>query len=377
VDLTDAGALADFRDETRTWLAENVPDEPRPRTAGPELRQFDEQWQRRQYDGGWAGISWDRTYGGRGLSLLEQITWYEELVRAGAPETSVFIVAFAHAGPTLITRGDEEQKRFYLPQILRGETPWCQGFSEPESGSDLASLRCRGAVDGDELVISGTKIWMTNAEHCDYCELLVRTDPTSNRHHGLSWVVMDMHSPGVEVRPIRSIDGWSHNCEVFFDEARIPLRNVVGGLGNGWSVAMSTLAAERGPAFLDTRLASVVFVDEMIDHARSTGQLADDKIYADLAELRAEGAALRSMAYYQAATSDPTSSSSETVAARNFFVQYLGRVSRVALEILGPDVVEQSAWIRRWLFDLSEPIAGGTIDIQRNIIGERVLGLPR
>ncbi|MWA03603.1 acyl-CoA dehydrogenase [Actinomadura sp. LD22] len=377
MDLNDADDLAAFREEARTWLAANVPDEPRPTTPGPALRQFDEEWQRCQYDGGWAGISWSTEYGGRGLSLLQQIIWYEELVRAGAPETSVFNVAFAHAGPTLIARGDERQKSFYLPRILRGETPWCQGFSEPESGSDLASLRCRGTLDGDELVISGTKIWMTNAEYADYCELLVRTDPAGDRHHGLSWVVMDMHVPGVDIRPIVSIDGWPHNCEVFFDGARVPVGNVVGGIGNGWSVAMSTLAAERGPAFLDTRLSSVLFVDEMIDHARSTGLLDDEKVYADLAELRAEGAALRSMAYYQAATSDPGSSSSETVAARNFFVQFLGRVSRTALEILGPDVVETSAWTRRWLFDLSEPIAGGTIDIQRNIIGERVLGLPR
>lgn len=377
MDLTDGPHLAQFRDEARTWLAENVPADARPRTTGPELRRFDEEWQRRQYDGGWAGISWDAEFGGRGLSLLEQIVWYEELVRSGAPETSVFIVALAHAGPTLMMRGSEEQKRFHLPRILRGETPWCQGFSEPESGSDLASLRCRGEVDGDELVISGTKIWTTNAEHCDYCELLVRTEPDSTRHHGLSWVAMDMHADGVEVRPIRSIDGWPHNAEVFFDEARVPLSNVVGGLGNGWSVAMSTLAAERGTAFLDVRLASVVFVDELIAHARDRGQLRDEFCYAQLAEVRAEAAALRSMAYFQAAMSDAASTASDSVAVRTFFVQLLAKISRVALDVLGPEALELNSWTRRWLFDLSEPIAGGTIDIQRNIIGERVLGLPR
>lgn len=158
MELSNAAELAEFRDQARTWLAENVPTEPRPRTTGPELRAFDEAWQRRQYDGGWAGMSWDAEYGGRGLSLLEQITWYEELVRAGAPETSVFIVAFAHAGPTLIARGSDEQKRYHLPRILRGETPWCQGFSESEAGSDLAGVRCRAVVDGDDLVITGSKI---------------------------------------------------------------------------------------------------------------------------------------------------------------------------------------------------------------------------
>ncbi|MEN3357103.1 MAG: hypothetical protein V7637_1085 [Mycobacteriales bacterium] len=377
MELSNTAELAEFRDQARTWLAENVPAQPRPRTTGPELREFDEAWQRRQFDGGWAGIAWDTGYGGRGLSPLQQITWYEELVRAGAPDSSVFIVALAHAGPTLIARGDEEQKRYHLPRILRGEAPWCQGFSEPEAGSDLANVRCRGVVDGDELVITGSKIWMTNAEHCDYCELLIRTDPGSTRHAGLTWVIMDMRVAGVDVRPITSIDGWPHNCQVFFDEARVPLRNVVGGVGNGWSVAMSTLAAERGPAFVDTRLAAVVFVDELIDHARASGKLADEKVYAELAELRAEAAALRSMAYYQATTADPTAPSSESVAVRAFFVQVVGRIGRAVLELLGPDVVESSPWTRRWLFDLSEPIAGGTIDIQRNIIGERVLGLPR
>lgn len=377
MDLNATPELSEFRAEARTWLEENVPREPRPHTTGPELRAFDAAWQRRQYDGGWAGIAWEAAYGGRGLSLLEQITWYEELVRAGAPGTSVFIVALAHAGPTLIARGSEAQKQFHLPRILRGDSPWCQGFSEPEAGSDLANVRCRAVVDGDDLVITGSKIWTTNAEHCDYCELLVRTDPASARHDGLTWVIMDMHVPGVDVRPIRSIDGWPHNCEVFFDEARIPLADVVGGVGNGWSVAMATLAAERGPAFVDTRLSAVAFVDDLIDHARSSGALDDGGVHAALAELRAEAAALRSMAYYQATNSDAAPGSSESVAVRTFFVQLLAKLGRVTLEVLGPEGLELNARTRRWLFDLSEPIAGGTVDIQRNIIGERVLGLPR
>jgi alkylation response protein AidB-like acyl-CoA dehydrogenase len=239
-------------------------------------------------------------------------------------------------------------------------------------------LRCRGAVDGDELVVTGSKIWTTYAEHSDYGELLVRTDPDAGMHDGMTWVIMDMHLPGIDIRPIVSMDGWPHNCEVFYDEVRVPLANVVGGVGEGWSVAMSTLAAERGTAFLDVRLARVAFVDELIEHARGTGKLADEAVYAELAELRAAAAALRSMAYYQTSAGAPGQApGAETTAVRTFFVQLMQRSTRAAMTILGTDALEGGPWGRQWLEDFNEPIAGGTIDIQRNIIGERVLGLPR
>jgi alkylation response protein AidB-like acyl-CoA dehydrogenase len=376
VDLSAQAELSRFREQARTWLEENVPSEPRPRTPGPEVRAYDAHWQRLQYDGGWAGIDWPTEFGGRGLSLLEQIVWYEERVRARAPQSGVFGVAVSHAGPTIIARGDEAQKAHYLPPILRGETPWCQGFSEPDAGSDLAGLRCRGVVDGDHLVINGAKIWTSYAEHADYQELLVRTDPASERHRGLTWVILDMHAPGIDIRPIMSIDGWPHNAEVFYDDVRVPLDHVVGGLGNGWSVAMSTLAAERGTGFLDVRLQRIVFVDDLIEHARETGKIKDPLVHDQLAELRAEATALRSMAYHQA--SDPAAQdSSASVAIRAFFSQFVQRSSRVALSILGPEALPASEWTRQWLEDFSEPIAGGTIDVQKNIIGERVLGLAR
>lgn len=284
-------------------------------------------------------------------------------------------MAVSHAGPTIIARGDEAQRSEYLPRILRGETPWCQGFSEPNSGSDLASVRCRGVLDGAEVVITGSKIWTSYAEHADYQETLVRTDPASERHHGLTWVIVDMHAPGIDIRPITSIDGWPHNSEVFYDEVRVPVANVVGGIGNGWSVAMSTLAAERGTGFLDVRLNRIRFIDELIDHARETGKLADPVVHDQLAELRAEATALRSMAYHQATS--PELDASSAVAIRAFFSQLMVRSSRAALSILGPQALPASEWTQQWLEDFSEPIAGGTIDIQKNIIGERVLGLAR
>jgi alkylation response protein AidB-like acyl-CoA dehydrogenase len=377
LDLSTQTELDQFRDRARTWLEENVPSEPRPRTPGPEIRAYDAHWQRLQHEGGWAGVDWPREFGGGGRSLLEQIVWFEERTRMRAPHSGVFGVAVSHAGPTIIARGDDAQKEKYLPPILRGETPWCQGFSEPDAGSDLASLRCRGVLDGEHLVINGSKTWTTYAEHADYQEMLVRTDPSSERHQGLTWVVVDMHAPGIDIRPIVSMDGWPHNCEVFYDDVRVPLANVVGGVGNGWSVAMSTLAAERGTGFLDTRLQRIVFVDDLIAHARDSGKIEDPLIHDQLAELRAEATALRSMAYEQAsrATGDP--GASDSVAVRSFFAQFVQRSSRVALSVLGPDALRTSEWTEQWLEDFSEPIAGGTIDVQKNIIGERVLGLAR
>ena len=378
MELSIDSAIEDFRAEARTWLEENVPDEPRPVSTGPEVREYDAHWQRTQYDGGWAGIAWEPQYGGRGLSPLQQVIWCEEYVRAGAPANSVFDLAFGHAGPTLIMRGSEDQKKFYLPKILKGETPWCQGFSEPGAGSDLASLSCRGVVEGDEIVITGSKIWTTNGQWCDYCELLVRTDPDVSKHSGLTWLVMDMHRPGVDIRPIVGIDGFPHFCEVFYDEVRVPLSNVVDKVNNGWSVAMSTLAAERGPAFLEHRLHEIVAVDDLIDYARDRGILHDQNLADRLAQARALAAALRSMTYYQVSTARtgemPTA---ESTAVRTFLVQLQQVVGRLAIDILGADAVPWNLWTERWLTNFAYPIAGGTTDIQKNILGERVLGIPR
>ena len=378
MDLDVGPDLTEFREEARAWLGANVPTEPRPHTTGPELRQWDEEWQRRQYAGGWAGIDWDTAYGGRGLSLIQQVVWYEELVRAGAPTFSVFAVAFGHAGPTLIMRGSEEQKRTYLPRILKGETPWCQGFSEPGSGSDLASLRTRGVVDGDEMVVTGQKIWTSFGEHADYGELLVRTDPDAPKHKGITWLIMDMHLPGVDIRPITSIDGFPHNCEVFYDEVRVPLANVVDRVNNGWSVALSTLAAERGPGFLDSRLTLIRVVDELVALAKERGLLRNEALASRLAQARAVVAAVRSMAYLQISTATKGGTPGpETTAIRTFYVQAQIEVARLALDIAGRNGIEKNRWTQHWLGEFSSTIAGGTKDIQKNIIGERVLGLPR
>jgi alkylation response protein AidB-like acyl-CoA dehydrogenase len=380
----------EFRDEVRTWLHEHVPRDERP-DDGPEMREFDLAWQRQQYEGGWAGISWPSEHGGQGLSLVRQMIWHEEYARAGGPYIGVCFVGVNHAGPTLIARANEEQKFFHLPQILRGDVVWCQGFSEPEAGSDLAGLQARGVIDGDELVVTGQKTWTSFAHHADYQELLVRTDPTAPRHRGISWAICDMRSPGIDIRPMMTMAGTRHFCEVFYDQVRIPLANVVGGLNQGWDVAMSTLSFERGTAFMASQVELSRTIECLIDVARTTAgpdgrrpAIQDDEIARQLAAVRSEIAALRAMIYAaisRNARQDAPGPEGSIIRLYHSLTEQ--RVYRLAMDILGPEGLRLSprlnseGWTRSYLKSFSATIAGGSSDIQRNIISERVLGLPR
>ncbi|HEX3786895.1 MAG TPA: acyl-CoA dehydrogenase family protein [Pseudonocardiaceae bacterium] len=390
MDLDFSASQQDFREEVRTWLVEHKPTERRPAEAAA-IRAYDLGWQRTQYDGGWAGIAWPKEYGGRGLSLLEQLIWYEEYGRAGLPSLDSTFVGLNHAGPTLIERATDDQKAAHLLPILRGDAVWCQGFSEPEAGSDLASLRTRARVEGDELVVSGQKIWTSNANIADWQELLVRTDSDVPKHRGITWVICDMRSPGIDARPIRSMDGDREFCEVFYDDVRIPLTNVVGALNQGWSVAMSTLSFERGTAFTagQVRLASTV--EQLIALAgerpgpsgRGTA-LADEELAGRLATLRAEVAALRAMTYSAVSRSARQGTPGpEGSIVKLYFSELEKRVARLSMDLLGPDSLRFRSrwaiggWTGEYLHSFASTIGGGTSEIQRNIIGERVLGLPR
>ncbi|MGD0699014.1 MAG: acyl-CoA dehydrogenase family protein [Trebonia sp.] len=390
MDLDFSAGQRDFREEVRGWLAEHRPAAPRP-SDPTGIRAYDTAWQRTQYDGGWAGISWPREYGGRGLSLLEQLIWYEEYGRAALSSLDSTFVGLNHAGPTLIQCATPEQKAAHLLPILRGDALWCQGFSEPEAGSDLASLRTRGLIDGDEFVVSGQKIWTSSAFVADWQELLVRTDPAAPRHRGISWVICDMHSPGIDVRPIQSMDRESEFCEVFYDDVRIPLSNVVGELNDGWRVAMSTLSFERGTAFTagQVRLASTV--EHLIELAgqlrgplRRGTALADESLAVRLATARAEVAALRAMTYAVISRSARRGTPGpEGSIVKLYFSEIEQRVARLSMDVLGPDSLRfvskwlPGGWTGDYLRSYASSIGGGTSEIQRNIIGERVLGLPR
>ena len=350
-------------------------------------------WQRRMHDAGWAGINWPKEYGGRGAPLMEQLVWYEEYARVGAPDVTTGFVGLKHAGPTLIACGSEEQKAYHLPRILRGDVVWCQGFSEPNAGSDLASLQTRAEIDGDHLVVNGQKIWTSFGHVAEFQELLVRTDPAAPRPHaGITWVICPMDAPGLDIRPIKTLAGNSDFCEVFYDNVRIPLANVVGKLNDGWRVAMATLSFERGTAFMSEQVRMARRLDELIEVAQRTpgpdGRPAidDDEIGRRLALAAAEVEAMRAMTYRSLSVAARTGMpGAEASMIRLFFSELIQRIDALAMEILGSATVEGFAadgaprdeWAERYLTGLSQTIGGGTKEIQRNIIGERVLGLPR
>lgn len=362
----------EFRQQAREWLLANVPAERAP-YEGQAARDFATAWLSRCHKDGWSGIGWPSEYGGRGLPPERIIAWYEEYVRARAPSVlDCTFVSLNHAGPTLIACGTDEQKAKHLPLILSGEAIWCQGFSEPGSGSDLASLKTSGVVEGDELVVNGQKIWSSYADIADFQELLIRTEPGSKRHKGLSWVICDMKSEGITVRPIENMAGATHFAEVFYDNVRIPLSNVVGPLNEGWRVAMTTLGFERKTAAMGLQLDLSVRVEDLIALAQPA---ADTALAERLAELRAEAAALRAMTY-RTLFKEPTTASDGSL-MRLYFAELAQRIYQAAMDILGPEGLIDSGWTHDYLESYSETIAGGTAEIQRNIIAERILGLPR
>ena len=376
-----------FRDQARKWLRTHVPRAPRPVEGEPMLA-FDTTWQRKMYEHGWAGISWPSEYGGKDYSITFQMIWYEEYARAGGPRPGTCLIGLSHAGPTLITRGTPAQKAFHLPRILSGQCTWCQGFSEPGAGSDLASVRSRGVIDGDHLVVTGQKIWTSHAQLTDYQELLVRTDPSAPRHKGITWVICDMRTPGITIRPLKTLANRVQFCEVFYDDVRIPLSNVVGEINDGWSVAMSTLSFERGVTFAGEQIELSRTLEDLIAYAKTMpgpdgkhSAFDDDGIALELAILRSEIAGLRAMGYMniswigQSGRPGP-----EASMPRLAGTELMQRMYRLAMEIAGFSGLQITSlydWTSGYLQSIATTIFAGTSEIQRNIIGERVLGLPR
>jgi alkylation response protein AidB-like acyl-CoA dehydrogenase len=293
VNLADTPPEAEFRATLREWLAHELPTLPPEPTAINDWsarRAYDTGWQRRLFDAGYAGVSWPAEYGGRGSSPAEELIFLEETERAGAPYVGCNFVGTLHAGPTIAAEGTPEQRAAHLPGILRGEHVWCQGFSEPESGSDLASLRCRAERDGDHYVVTGQKIWTSHGHVADFCELLIRTDPES-KHGGITWVIMPMDSPGIELRPLTTITGAAEFNEMFLDEVRIPVANRVGAENDGWRVAMVTFSFERGTAFVSELRRSMRLLADLVAEAKRVGLWsADASIRGDLALVSAHQA---------------------------------------------------------------------------------------
>src|SRR5438309_4035111 len=295
MDLTFNDREIAFRDELRSWLAENRPEE---RPGGDEDAEYAwrRAWQRRLYDAGWAAPAWPTEYGGRGASLTESAIYFEEIGRARVP-LPANVLGVLLGGPTLMVWGSDEQKERYLPPILYAEEIWCQGFSEPEAGSDLAALKTRAVKDGEEWVVTGQKVWTSGAQYSKWCMLVARTDFEAEKHKGLTYFLMDMEQDAVQVRPLRQLTGESEFNELFIEDARIPDANVVGGVGNGWKVALTTLMNERAGLGFALQIRLRQLLDDLIAAAGERG-LLEDALYADtLAELHIRCETLRLLAW--------------------------------------------------------------------------------
>jgi alkylation response protein AidB-like acyl-CoA dehydrogenase len=378
MDLTFNESESAFREELRGWLAENPPT-PEPEQGGEDAHYaWRRDWQRRLYDGGWAAPAWPQEYGGRGASLTESAIYFEELGRARVP-LPANVLGLLLGGPTLMVWGSDEQKHRHLPPILSAEEIWCQGFSEPDAGSDLASLKTRAVKDGDQWVVSGQKVWTSGAQYSKWCMLVARTDSDVPKHKGLTYFLMDMEQDAVQVRPLRQITGESEFNELFIEEARIPDENVVGGVGNGWKVALTTLMNERaGLGFLlQVRLRQLL--DDTLAAARERG-LLDDALYADaLADLHIRCEQIRLLAWKGLTDIERYGQPGpEGSLVKWLWSDTNQRLTQLAAEVVGPQALtDGTSWSYELLRARGNTIEGGTTEVLKNIVAERVLGLPR
>ena len=376
MDLTFTDGQAAFRDELRDWLQTNPPGaEPDGEDAGYDWRR---DWQRKLNQGGWAGVHWPTEYGGRGASLMETAIFFEELGRARAP-LPANVLGLLLAGPTIMTWGTDEQKDRYLQPILAADEIWCQGFSEPDAGSDLAALKTRAVKDGDEWVVTGQKVWTSGAQYSKWCMLVARTDQDAAKHKGLTYFLMDMEQPGVQVVPLRQITGDPEFNELFIEEARIPDANVLGGIGNGWKVALTTLMNERAGLgfFLQVRLRQMV--DELYDVAAASGAIDDPRTADALADLHMRTEILRLTAYKGLSVIEQYGQPGpEGSLVKWLWSETNQMLTQLAPSLVGPEALTAGT---RWSFELlrarGNTIEGGTTEILKNIVAERVLGLPR
>jgi alkylation response protein AidB-like acyl-CoA dehydrogenase len=395
MDLRFSPSEESFRSELRLWLESNLPpgwssgDFPEPQSLEEEVH-FLIDWQKRLHRGGWVGVHWPRQYEGRGATMVENYLLQEELARVRAPEL-IGRIGINLVGPTLIAHGTEEQKRRFLPNILSADELWCQLFSEPNAGSDLASLRCRAERRGDEFVVNGQKVWTSYAQFAGWGILLARTDPDAPKAKGISFFIIDMKSPGVQVRPLRQITGSDEFNEVFLEDVRIPAENLVGDLNQGWAIAQTTLGHERGTSPRQLVIHRGL-LSELVRLARSrrvgsmpasrdpiTRQhLAQSHIDVELTKLHNWRTLTQLKRHGRPGP--------ESSVVKLFLTGTSQRLHDTAMELLAADgqlwagdprAVSRGRWARSYLYYRAISIFGGTSEIQRNIIAQRVLGLPR
>jgi alkylation response protein AidB-like acyl-CoA dehydrogenase len=382
-----------FRAEARSWLTTQLDGDfagVRGRGGpGDEHALFDERlaWEQHLGAHGWTCVGWPKEHGGRGLSLHQQVIWFEEYARAGGPGRLGHI-GEGLLGPTVIHFGDADQQRRFLPGIVAGTDLWAQGYSEPNAGSDLANIATRAERDGDEWVITGQKVWTSLAHWSDWCFVLARTDPAAPKHKGISYLLVPLRQDGVEIRPIRQVTGTSEFNEVFFDGARCAATDVVGAVNDGWKVAMGTLAFERGASTLGQQMAFRNELDDVVSVARANGRIDDPVIRQRLATAHAgldvmRWNTLRVLSGPEGGTPPPAA-----MITKLFWSNWHRDLGELAVDVLGPEATlaeptpapgdgyELTALQRLFLFTRSDTIYAGSNEIQRNIIGERALGLP-
>jgi alkylation response protein AidB-like acyl-CoA dehydrogenase len=394
MDFAVSPAEGAFRARVREWLRANLPEGwgtaayPKPRSPAEKVA-FAQRWQRRLYDGGWAGLSWPKEYGGQALSPLQQMLFHEEYFAAGAPDMIDIAIGPGLTGPTLIHHGTEAQKQRFLEPILRGDEVWCQGFSEPGAGSDLAALRTRGEMKGDHLVVNGQKVWTSYARYAHWCILIVRTDPDAPKHRGLTFALLDMKTPGISIRPLVEMTGVAWFNEVFFDNVVIPRDMIVGEVNRGWEIAITTLSHERGTVVPYQRLRH--HLEGVLALARRLSKdappAADPLARQRLAQLAIDAEVLRVSAYrnitqiMRSGRPGPEGSMLKLLCS-----ELEQRIMETATWISGayaqldehaPQAYDEGRWQYGYLWSRAATIYAGTSEVQRNIIAQRVLGLPR
>jgi alkylation response protein AidB-like acyl-CoA dehydrogenase len=394
MDLSFSPEEERFRERVRKFLRENLPpDWGKGGGRPPGVSQIDflKDWQRRLYDNGFLGMAWPKEFGGQGASQIEMAIFNEEVARVRAPGP-LNVLGLTMAGPTIVTHGTDEQKKRFLSKILSCEEIWCQGFSEPNSGSDMAALKTRAEIKGDEFIVNGQKVWTTLGHIADWCMLLVRTDPDAPKHRGISYLLVDMHSPGVTVKPLRQMTGESEFNEMFFDDVHVPRKNLLGPLNEGWRVATTTLMNERGTSALASVMRYRIVFDEIVDLARTTirnGEpaTADPVLRQQLAQFYVDLQMMRFTAYrafskiLKGGNPGPEGSISKIA-----WSELNQRMMEFVMALEGPanqlmrgseHAVQSGRWQHHFLRSRANTIEAGTSEIQRNIIAERVLGLPR
>jgi alkylation response protein AidB-like acyl-CoA dehydrogenase len=396
MDLNLTPSEQSFRDEFRAWLEANIPEgwgggDSHDIGYSEESVEYLRAWQKKMYEAGWAGVHWPKEYGGRGASLIEQTIFIEELARASAPPL-LNVLGLSLLGPTLIAYGTEDQKKRFLANILSADEVWCQGYSEPNAGSDLAALRTEAVLDGDHFIVNGQKTWTSFGHFADWCFAVVRTDPDAAKHKGLTYLLVDMRSPGVSVRPLKQMTGESEFNEVVFQNVRVPVENVVGKVNGGWEIAIATLMFERGTLGASLQITFKRQFDRLVDLARTldrNGRPAseDPIIRQKLAQLFTEIEIFRlnqmRTITRMAKTGVP---GAEGSIQKIFWSEMNQRLQQLAMELLGPfgqlthdspHAVDHGQWAHSYLRARGNTIEAGTSEIQRNIIGHFVLGLPK